>query len=85
MTQKESLELYRRYLTIVSKLKLTNISVTMSIRFGDIRVADIDITVFNKASNNKSFYIYGFEELEYAEKRLSGFVNAIKHDDFSKI
>lgn len=82
--QKYMLDLYRKTLTTISKLKLKNISVDMSASF-NLDGFRFHIIVFCKYSDNRSFDFYDFYEIDRQEKAMTEVIKIIKTDDFDKI
>lgn len=84
-TRKELLKIYRKHLTIISKITLKNIKVSMDIMFGTTRTSEFSITIYNNDGDNRTLTIYDFHEIERSKKALATLVDAIKQDSFEKI
>lgn len=77
---------FRRALSAISRMKLSNVKVRLEITLTDkSNKNDFSILAFNYSSDNTTFYFYGFKSQEEIDRRLIMAIDAIKTDDFDQI
>ena len=76
------LELYRKILSSVTRMKLKKISVDLDAKFKDGRF-EFWVTVFGGHGENRGIAFYDFYEMDRMDKALKRVVDLIRKDDFS--
>lgn len=78
------LPIYKKALTVVSKLSCSNIGINITYIFG-VDSNDFRITVFDGSHANCTFYFYSFQGVEIIEGNLKAALEVIKTGDFVAI
>ena len=82
MTRIELIDLHKSITRKIMKLKLVSLDVKTTISSKD---GTIEILVFNSNCNNRSFYIYNFNDFNITYKNVRKIIKTIKTDHFAKI
>lgn len=90
-TEKESdkkreqiIEIYQKTLVAIAAMRLKNIKVNLDCRLDGDKLW-FYITVFDKYSNNVSYNLYDFQNIEDMKNVAAVAIKEIKTDDFSMI